>query len=121
MKEFTQHIRLIPVVTTSTGTFEEGSFDIMSDRPFSFEPVPSVDDGGTSWNCDKTLTVDTPDASTVKYFRCERSCIVVVFDSQGNSHRIGDTLAPARAVISPNLNSATLQIKAEMMRNPFAG
>lgn len=119
MRELTQHIRLIPVITTTIGTFEEGSFDVMSDQPFSIEPVPSVDDGGTSWNCDKSLTIDTPDSSTVRFFRHERSCIVRVFGSDGSSYSIGDILMPARAVISLNLNTATLRIKAEMVRNPF--
>lgn len=120
MRELTQHIQLVPVITTSTGTFKEGSFDVMSDQPFSIDPVPSVDDGGTSWNCDKSLTIDQPDSSTVRYFRYERSCIVRIFDNSGSVYEIGDIMTPARAVISQNLNTATLQIKAEMVRNPFA-
>ena len=119
MKEFTQHIRLIPVVTTSTGTFEEGSFDVMSDQPFSFDPAASVDDGGAYWNCDKTITIDKPDDATIRCFSRERSCIVVIFDSRGSSYRVGETFSPARAIISANLNTAQLQIKAETRQNPL--
>lgn len=120
MRELGQHIRLLPVVTTAAGTSTEGSFDLMADQPFQLEPTFATDDAGLSWNCDRHIVIDTPDAQVLRRFSRERPCVVRLWDSDGHTHDVGTPLIPALAMIAPGLQTATLSIRCEMLSSPLA-
>lgn len=114
MKELRQHIRLIPVGQSVTDPF-----DLMSDQPFQLEFQCQVDDNGTYWNCEKTITIVMPDAATLRFLSIVRQCIVRVRDNDGVQHDIGSKDVPMRAVVTKMLNTAQLQLRGEMPWNPL--
>lgn len=114
MKEFTQHIQLIPV----GGSFTD-PFDLMADRPFTVEFSAESDADGTFWQCDKTIVIDKPSAATLRFFSHARSCIVRVWDSSGTPYTIGTDGIPARAVMSAHLDTARLSIACQGFASPF--
>lgn len=115
MKEFSQHIQVVPLEGSVTD-----AFDLMAREPFDLEFTADSDDGGTYWNCRKQIVCDPPDAVVRQFFRYERSCQVKVWDNSGACHVIGDSNMPARVILSPMLQSATLTIACEMIRNPLS-
>ena len=114
IKEFSNHIRLQPVRQEVTD-----AVDVTSLGPFTLEVQPESDDNGTFWNVQHAIPVETPDGVALRLFRTMTSCIVYVFDHTGQSYQIGTEDIPARAVLSRNLNSASLTIEAEMIANPI--
>lgn len=115
MKELKQHIRIIPVEGSVTD-----AFDLMADKPFFLEFTADSDDAGTYWNCKKQIVVDMPDAVTRRFFRFQRSCKIEVWDNRGACHTIGYEEMPARVLLSPMLQTATLSIECEMPWNPLS-
>ena len=115
MKELKQHIRIIPVEGSVTD-----AFDLMADKPFFLEFTADSDDAGTYWKCQKTIIIDMPDAPTCRFFHCQRSCQIQVWDNSGACHTIGYDGMPARVLLSPMLQTATLSIESEMPWNPLS-
>ena len=118
MTEFTGHIQVTAINLTSTTISGEGTFDFLADS-FDFQPVPSDDSGGLSYNCDKTLVIDTPDAETLQKFSIPRKALVKLFGSDGTQYIIGTSAVPARVLICRHLQRSQLQIHCKMLRNPL--
>lgn len=118
MIEFTGHVQVTLINQTATVISGGGVYDFMADS-FDFQPVPSDDDGGLSYNCSKTFVIDMPDAETLQKFSIPRSCIVSLFGNGGSRYNIGTVGIPARALISRHLNRAQLQISCKMLANPL--
>lgn len=114
MKQFSQHISILPVGQTVTDPF-----DLMSDQSFELEFRADNDDQGTYWQCDKTITIDTPPATALRFFQFVRQCIVTVKDSRGTTYRIGSEEMPVRTFISNQLNTAQLHIYGTLNWNPL--
>lgn len=118
MIEFTGHIQVTCLHQDAHSVSGGGVYDFMADS-FDFSPVPSDDDGGVSYNCNKTFVIDMPGAGTLSEFSIPRSCIVKLFSNKGGSYLIGTSGIPARAIISRHLNRAQLQIVCKMLTNPL--
>lgn len=118
MVEFTGHVQVIVLSFTSTTISSDGIYDFMSDA-FDFQPVPSDDDGGLSYNCDKTLVIDTPSDSMLRTFAIPRSCMVKFFSCDGREFIVGSSRIPARVLIIPQLQRSQLKISCKMLANPF--
>ena len=118
MIEFTGHVQVTIVSQTSNVISGNGTYDFMAD-PFDFQPVPSDEDGGLSYNCDKTFTIDTPGEEALRKFSIPRSCTVRLFGCSGTRYIIGTARIPARCLITRHLNRAQLQIHCKMLSNPL--
>lgn len=118
MIEFTGHVQVTCLLQNAHSVSGDGVYDFMADS-FDFSPVPSDDDGGVYYNCNKTFVIDMPDAETLRKFSIPRSCIVKLFSNKGGSYLIGTNGIPARALVSRHLDRAQLQISCKMLTNPL--
>lgn len=119
IKEFTGHVQVTIVSQMSNVISGDGTYDFMAD-PFDFQPAPSDEDGGMSYNCDKTFTIDTPSEEALRKFSIPRSCMVCLFGCNGTRYIIGTANIPARCLITRHLNRAQLQIHCKMLHNPLS-
>ncbi len=118
MIEFTGHLQVDPIDSSSAAGITVGSFNFMADQ-FDFQPVASDDDSGVCYNCNKTFVIDVPDTPVLNYFSIPRSCIVTLYGSNGDNYDIGTKGIPARVLISRHLNRAQLQVFCKMLKNPL--
>lgn len=113
MKEFTTLLKVSPV-----GSTVSTSFEFLADF-FDFTPTASDDEGGAAWNCDKTFVIDTPDEQALQYFRIPRNAIVTLMTSDRKTHDIGTDEIPARVHIVRHLQKAQLIMACTMLSNPL--
>lgn len=118
MIEFTGHIQVDPIDSSSASGITSGSFDFMAEQ-FDFQPVVSDDPYGVCYICDKTFIIDLPGSQVLQYFSIPRSCVVTLYSNKGDSYDIGTKNIPASVLISRHLNRAQLQIHCRMLRNPL--
>lgn len=113
MRELTITLRVKPI-----GKMKKEEYHFLAD-PFSF--VPSISDSisGKLFDCSKDITIETPDADTLREFSSARFAIVYLHDSLDKSIAIGTEVIPALVSISANLNSSTLKISCKMLQSPF--
>ena len=114
MKEFTSLLKVTPVGSSVSIVFE-----FMADH-YDFTPSVSDDEGGASWNCDKTFTIDKPDSSAIDYFRIPRLAIVTLTTSDRVPHQVGTDDIPARVHIVEHLQKAQLIMRCVMLSNPLS-
>lgn len=114
MKEFTSLIKVKPVDSTVNTVFE-----LMADY-FDFTPSASDDEGGPSWNCDKTFVIDKPSGNASQYFRVPRNAIVTLTASDRTTYDVGTDEVPARVQVVGHLQKAQLIVHCTMLTNPLA-
>jgi hypothetical protein len=130
MKEFTQSITLLSPYPYSEAATVPGSsaagqsasslFPLrLLASPFTFDPEPNDDDGGLSYRCDMDFIVDLPSKSAMSQLSRPRECIVELYDSEGNAYQIGTITMPARASLTPHLQSARLHVVSTMLFSPL--
>ena len=111
MKEFTSKISICLVDTLCA------SFEFLADH-FDFTPAVMDDEGGISWNCDKTLVIDTPSEDTLRLFRVPRKAIVSLKASDRTVLNLGTKEIPARVHIVEHLQKSQLIIRCTMVTAP---
>ncbi len=114
MKEFTSLIRVRLVGSSTPATFE-----FMADH-FDYEPSVTDDEGGVSWNCDKTFVIDKPSDDATRLFSVPRSAILTLMASDRTSFEIGTDEVPARVQVAGHLQKAQLIVSCTMLSNPLS-
>mgnify|MGYP003491133235 FL=1 len=112
MREFTSLLKVSPIDGTSP-------FEFMADH-FEFTPTASDEEGGVSWNCDKTFVIDLPEKKAMQYFAIPRKAIITLTASDRSSFNIGTTDVPARVHITSHLQKAQLIVDCTMLTDPLA-
>ena len=112
MREFTSLLKVSPIDGTSP-------FEFMADH-FEFTPTASDEEGGVSWNCDKTFVIDLPEKKAMQYFAIPRKAIITLTASDRSSFKIGTTDVPARVHITSHLQKAQLIVDCTMLTDPLA-
>lgn len=99
----------------------EGSstFEFMADH-FEFTPTSSDEEGGVSWNCDKTFVIDLPEKKALQYFAIPRKAIITLSASDRSTFDIGTIEVPARVHITTHLQKAQLIAACTMLTDPLA-
>lgn len=113
MKELSIQINVIPVKTMS-----QEAYSFLADE-FTIDPVPEKSDAGIIYNCNKDIIIDMPSTNTISEFSIEKSVLVEFKDTRGKKYIIGTTDLPAKVIITPHLNKATLSISCKMMQTPY--
>lgn len=113
MRELTITLRVKP-----TGIMKKDEYHFLAD-PFSFTPSITDSISGKLFDCSKDVTIEIPDADTLREFSSTRFAIVYLRDSLERDIAIGTDDIPALVSISANLNTATLQISCKMLHSPF--
>jgi hypothetical protein len=112
MREFTSLLKVSPIDGTSP-------FEFMADH-FEFTPTVSDEEGGVSWNCDKTFVIDLPEKKAMQYFAIPRKAIITLTASDRSDFDIGTTEVPARVHITSHLQKAQLIVDCTMLTDPLA-
>lgn len=86
---------------------------------FSFDPVYTTSDAGTSWLCDHTFIIDTPDSATCDRLRRPRKAIVTLHKSDGTTVNVGTETVPAMVIIAPSIQRSRLIMTCTMLSSPF--
>lgn len=125
MKELSQIIELFPIselpedfnLLHITEDWLPG-YQVRADD-FILDPKPEYSEAGIIFNCDKELTIDTPDEKTIKSFPYYVSSIIRLKDTSGRNIILGSREMPARVIISPSLQKSRLLIQCKMLKSPF--
>lgn len=112
MREFTSFLKVTPIDGTAP-------FEFMTDH-FEFTPTTSDEEGGVSWNCDKTFVIDLPEKKALQYFAIPRKTIITLTASNRSTFDIGTTEVPARVHITSHLQKAQLIAVCTMLTDPLA-